>query len=81
MNKLNMFEQVEQVLTDALRCSDVGTTDLEQVVLPLDAKRVSRSYTHHLTELVASNQVAVREDCRESEGVLGRQFHRTGNEC
>ena len=37
MNKLKMFEQVEQVLTDALRCSDVGTVDFEQVVLPLGA--------------------------------------------
>lgn len=37
MSKLNMFEQVEQVLTDAHRCSDVGTMDFEQVVLPLGA--------------------------------------------
>ena len=39
---MNKCEQVEQVLTDAHRCSNVGTTDLEQVVLSLDAKRVSR---------------------------------------
>ena len=41
MNKLNRFEQVEhlesQVLTDAPRCSDLGSTDLEQVSPPLDA--------------------------------------------
>jgi len=40
---MNKCEQVEQVLTDALRCSDIGTRDLEQVgphildeVSPLD---------------------------------------------
>ncbi len=32
MNKLNKCEQVEQVLTDAHRCSDVGNMDIEQVV-------------------------------------------------
>ncbi len=41
MSKLNRCEQVEQVLTDALRCSNVGNIDLEQVSPPLDAS-VSR---------------------------------------
>ncbi len=29
--QVNFYEQVEQVLTDALRCSDVENMDLEQV--------------------------------------------------
>jgi len=45
MNKLKMSEQVEKVLTDALRCSDVGTTDLEQVSPPLDAVRPAAEQT------------------------------------
>jgi len=40
-----MFEQVEQVLTDALRCSDVGNTDFEQVSPPLDAVRLAAGQT------------------------------------
>jgi len=35
--QVNFYEQVEQVLTDALRCSDVENMDLEQVSPPLDA--------------------------------------------
>jgi len=44
MNKLNKCEQVEQVLTDAHRCSDVGTTDFEQVSPPLDAVRLGKPF-------------------------------------
>jgi len=42
-------EQVEhlesQMLTDALRCSDAGNTDLEQVSPPLDAVRLAAGQT------------------------------------
>jgi len=44
MSKLNRCEQVEQVLTGAHRCSNVGSTDLEQVSPPLDAVRLGKPF-------------------------------------
>jgi len=43
--QVNFYEQVEQVLTDALRCSDVENMDLEQVSPPLDAVRLAAGQT------------------------------------
>ena len=43
--QVNFYEQVEQVLTDALRCSDVENMDLEQVSPPLDAVRLASGQT------------------------------------
>ena len=43
--QVNFYKQVEQVLTDALRCSDVWNTDFEQVGPPLDAVRLAAGQT------------------------------------
>ena len=69
--QVNFYEQVEQVLTDALRCSDVENMDLEQVSPPLDAVRLASGQdlfmARHQPPSEAANQISVStywQDCR-----------------
>ena len=66
-----MCEQVEQVLTDALRCSDVGNMNLEQVVLRSGLSPLAPRGT---TQRCAAERVFNRgtQHTPKSEGFIGR---------
>ncbi len=71
-----MFEQVEQVLTDAHRCSNVGDSDLEQVSPPLDAVRLASRQT--LYRLMNNRLGTLQMMWSTNPGSEGMTDHSTG---
>ena len=64
-------KQIEQVLTDAPRCSELGSTDLEQVSPPLDAVRLASGQARYrrMGNRLGPLQLKVNPG---SEGLAGR---------
>jgi len=69
--QVNFYKQVEQVLTDALRCSDVENMDLEQVSPRSTLARLAAGQdlfmARHQPPSEAANQISVStywQDCR-----------------